>query len=256
MRGHKKAESQIEDIRPDRTVGGDSSSPQTRIARMLARDLRPARPLASAQTWPPQAFQLVDKRITIATSTSELEQVGQLRYELLFGGTDKTSRLADHSLRQFIEPVDDLSLHIRYGADDQPQAAVRLTRASEALADPHLQLILDASGAAPTSCTVIWSRLAIAPHLREQSLAPLFRQLYRSALVSGACYCLLAASDEMACNFELVGFRPLGSSVTDPIGGVLRLWRLDAYDVAHLRTVKSPCLAVAEELFSPENDPK
>jgi hypothetical protein len=256
MRGHKKAESQIEDVRPDRTVDGDAGSPQTRIARMLARDLRPWRPLASAQAWPSKAFHLVNKRITIATSTSELEEVGQLRYELFFGGSDKTSRLADHSLRQFIEPVDDLSLHIRYGADDQPQAAVRLTRASDALSDPHLQLILDATGAAATSCTVICSRLAIAPHLREHALVPLFRQVYRSALVSGACYCLLAAPDEMACNFEPVGFRPLGSSVTDPIGGVLRLWRLDAYDVAHLRAVKSPCLAVAEELFSPENDPK
>lgn len=250
MPRHKKAEPQIESDRPAEAVAGDDMSSEMRIARMLARDLRPARPLASADTWPLKAFESPDSRIRIATSTSELEDIGRLRYEVLSAGGDKTFQFADHSARQFVEPIDDLSLHLQYSESaKRTDAAVRLTRASDALSDPLLQLILDATRAAPTTCTVICSRFATVDNIGSDSIVPLFCQVYRSALVAGACYCLLAVRDEMTSMFETFGFRLLDPCVNDPIGGVVSLLRLDAYDVAYLRRVNSPCSAVAEELF-------
>ncbi len=256
MSDNKKLALQIDDALSTGPVADDDvrSGGRRRIARMLSRDLHPAGVLASSGVWPTKALHSADGRITIAASASELEEVGRLRYELFFMQGGKTGGLADHEQRRFVEPVDELSLNLQYRGRAGIQGAVRLTRGNDALSDPHLQSVLDATGATANSNIMICSRVAVQPGLKAQAIASLFSQVYRTALLSGACYGLLAARDEMTRMFEPLGFRSLGQSMNDPIEGMLSIMRLDAYDTPYLRRIKSPCLSVADELFSPESD--
>jgi hypothetical protein len=253
MAGGKKPELQTEDAPASTTGTRDARSSQVRVARMLADDLRPRRPPASAAMWPAKAMASSDRRITISSGASDLEAIGHMRYELFFSEGGKTCRFVDHSRRQFLEPVDELSLHLQCGTRSDPQAITRLTWASDALSDPHLQVVMEATGAAATTYTIICSRLGVAANTPTQTIILLLRQVYQSALVSGACYCLLTARDDMTGLFETLGFRLLGLSVNDPAGGALSLLKLDAYDVPYLRRHGSPFLAVAEDLFSDED---
>ncbi|WP_439605039.1 hypothetical protein, partial [Shinella sp.] len=151
--------------------------------------------------WPRSAFTAHRfPAIGCASTNDALNLIGSLRYDLFIERDGKAYAGADHQNRRFLEPVDGYSLNFQVLHRGAPIAAVRLTRAEDAIHDPHLGRIVEHAGldARDLRQTVVNSRLAVRPETRARLQIPLlFRHMYRIGVLSGAAYCLVAARPDV-----------------------------------------------------------
>ncbi|MBI5129070.1 MAG: hypothetical protein HZA66_06485 [Rhodopseudomonas palustris] len=203
-----------------------------------------------ASVWPSAAMTSGDARIGIARTRADLISVGRLRYERYVAREGKQYGCTDHVGKTFIEPLDRLSLNFFATVNGRVAGAVRLVRASDAPADRHLALLVEAARPADPATTVVNSRFAVRPEMAARALiVPMFQQVYRSGLLAGARQCLLATRTELIPLFGKFGFVPLGRTLNDPVAGHLEILALDAFDFAHLASVASPYLPIARSLL-------
>ncbi|KAF0120494.1 MAG: hypothetical protein FD152_4137 [Xanthobacteraceae bacterium] len=188
--------------------------------------------------WPRSAF--ASHRfpaIGCASSSDELNKIGRLRYDLFIERDGKAYSGANHRQRSFLELIDGHSLNFQVVHHGEPIAAVRLTRAKDALADEHLVRIVEHAGLNHSDLrqTVVNSRLAVRPDTRARLQIPLlFRHMYRIGVLSGAAYCLVAARPDVGPLFEKFGFKKRSVSYVDPVGGLMEVHVLDVFDKAAL----------------------
>lgn len=182
------------------------------------------------EAWPAAALQDLSS-ITVATTATELENIGRLRHALYVKRDGKPYGHVDAMRGVFLEPVDRVSLNLQALAGPRLLASVRLTRAADALSDPHLRLVIDAIDPPDLARSVIASRLAVRPEKEARALIEtVFRDAYRRCFASGARSCFLATRESLIGLFLKAGFRPFGRSYLDPVAGRLQPMVFDAGD--------------------------
>jgi hypothetical protein len=141
--------------------------------------------------------------------------------------------------------VDEVSLNFQGQCGGRVLAAVRLTRANDALADLQMAQLLRALKLRRLSNVVVNSRFVVQPALRARRLiVPMLREVYRAGLVAGARFCYLASKPKLAGTYERFGFKFAGATFDDPIAGQMQVLRLDLHDVENLISTASPLLPV------------
>jgi predicted GNAT family N-acyltransferase len=221
-----------------------------RDVRAFARSTRHDARAAWWGRWPDAGLPPVHPAVSIATSEDDLDDIGRLRYELYIARDGKAYRNVDHAHRIFREPVDTVSLNYPARMGDELLAAVRLVRADDALVDPHLRLLVEAYQPTCTESTVVCSRFAVRPEHRARALIkPLFIEVYRIGLLSGAQHCIVGTRDDLTAIFERFGFRRTDTEVNDPVASHIHVLDLDSHDLNHMRSVKSPLLPFAEAMI-------
>jgi hypothetical protein len=198
--------------------------------------------------WPPQVyFPAPQKWIEVVDDASSLAEIGQLRYALYVERDQKAYAAADHSNRSFLEPVDDVSLNFRAFQGGRTVAAMRLTRAFDALEDSQLARFIQASKVDCLENTVVCSRMVVRPELGARILiTSVVQHVYRIALHSGASHCVAGSRPNHSELFKKIGFRQRGTC-SDPVSGPMKILVVDLRDRCHLVSVKSPLVAVLDE---------
>lgn len=187
--------------------------------------------------------------IYIATTSKELEEVGQLRYERYIARDRKGYISADHELRQFLDPADQVSLvFYARGASGDAIASVRLTSARFADTDPQMARLLRAWGV--PDATVVTSRLVASDGFEAKQAVPrLFNLVYEVGYRSSAVWCILATRPTLTRLFSKFGFKPTGQRYVDPVATEQEAMALRLHDLGHLQQVESYLLETAEKLL-------
>ncbi len=205
--------------------------------------------------WPAEAFApSADRSVAVAQTSEDLLAIGRLRYELFVARDGKAYAHADHDARSFIEPVDYLSLNFWAHDGDNCVAAVRLTRAVDALGAAHLADVVEHAGLTTDEVreTVIASRMVILDNLRARlRITPLVRRIYRAGLISGAKRSLIALRPEVEPLFARFGFVPWGKVYNDRVAGKMIVMVIERFNREHLVTVRSPLLKDHDEILRP-----
>jgi hypothetical protein len=228
----------------------------THLVYLDGADADAVDPLVEARgRWPAEAFApSADRSVAVAQTRREMLAIGRLRYELFVARDGKAYPHADHDARSFVEPVDCLSLNFWAHDGDDCLAAVRLTRAVDALGAAQISELIDRAGlsAAELRKTVVNSRMVVRDNLRARMrVTELFRLIYRAGLLSGATRCLIGVRPSLSPLYERFGFRPLPGSYRDRVAGEMIAMRLDALDREHLVRINSPYLKVHDEIHRP-----
>jgi hypothetical protein len=207
--------------------------------------------LAWTSRWP-ATFDDLSTSISIAKTRTEIDDIGTLRYSLYIERDHKRYPHADHANRLFLDKVDAVSLNFQARHRGQLLVASRLTWADDAEQDPQLSLLPPPGMSAHERArTILNSRLAALPKLRAKwMIVPLFRELYRHGLLSGAEQCYLATRDDLVPMFTKIGFRKTERIVDDPFAGQLNVLRFDLFDFTSLNRLHSPLMVVASAWLS------
>jgi hypothetical protein len=218
-----------------------------RDIRAFARSKRHDASASWLGRWPDAGLPPLHPAVSVASHDSDLLGIGRLRYELYIARDGKAYRNADHIELTFLEPIDVVSLNFQARVDDKLLAAVRLVRADDALLDPHLRLLVEAYQPECLESTVVCSRFAVRPEHRARALIkPLFIEVYRIGLLSGARHCILGTRDDLTAIFERFGFRRTDAELRDPVASHIHVLDLDLDDADHMRSVNSPLLPFAK----------
>lgn len=199
--------------------------------------------------WSRTAICSTDPAVRIVRSQASLLEVGRLRYGVSVARGGQRCDDASDDKQVVVEPIDRASLVFAAG-QDRTLATVRLSRAADAMADPHLARLVACADPADVASSVVFSRLAVMPQPSARRLiVPMFLQAYRSAHLCGATQGFTAARNDLISILSRFGWRPTGQSYSDPAEGQLQLLRYDRLDIALLRRANSPLLSVAADLF-------
>ncbi|RJF70952.1 hypothetical protein D4Q52_15095 [Rhodopseudomonas palustris] len=192
--------------------------------------------------WPAAATIPTEAAIHIVRSRADLARAAQLRRDL----TD----INGFCRAEAIEPIDLCSLV--FVAEDRAEAVatVRLTRASDAINDRRLGLLIEAAQPEDLESAMVVSAVAVRPAPRGPALmVPLLLQVYRSAHLAGAKQSLLAAEEPMVPMFSSRGWTRTGRSFVDPEGGTVQVLKYAQIDLNALRRSDSPLLSVADDFL-------
>lgn len=208
-------------------VDGDNCDDATTLAPLpaMAADF----PVESAglSNWREAAVRGAQiRRTRLASNEQETHAVGRLRYEYFIARDKKTSRFANHHARRYLEPVDALSLNFFVPHGDGLLAAVRLTRALDAVTDNALLQVVNHCGlsALDLSVTMIISRLVVRNETRAHlSLPGMFRDACRVGRATGARYCIMASKPTLIALYRRVGFIPNGQGFVSAEAGEMRV---------------------------------
>lgn len=183
--------------------------------------------------------------VTVAETESELEKVFRLRYQKYVAEDGKKYRTARHEMGLFYDPIDTHSvIFVSTGKQGNVLASVRLTRSSDAAADPQLSKLFESVN----DETVVTSRLVSAGGVMAGlSIIHMFRAVYEVGLLSGARRCVLGTRTELIAIYERFGFVLSGRSYNDSIAGEQQIMCLDLHDIEHMRRIESYLLTVAEK---------
>lgn len=171
----------------------------------------------------------------------DLRALARLRYDFFVARDGKAYPHADHQNRLLLEPIDRDSLNFGIVRDGQCLVGVRLTRATKATTDPQMAAVLSRHSDLDPNRVALNSRLTVAP-TGQIYIPAVFRQVYRTALLSGADYGLVAARPVIAPLFQRFGYVASNGVINDPIAGPLLTLRLPLRDVNHMRSTRSPLL--------------
>lgn len=184
--------------------------------------------------------------VALATSHAEVEAIGRLRYELLFEGSRNCDPHMDHARRLFIEPLDDLSLHVCARVEGRLMAAVRLSRGQDAIFDPQMAAMLRASVPAMppfADCLTVSQLVVRCDRGARAQIAGLIRFAYRIGLATGmARFAVFGTQPSHRSLFERLGGVPTGSLIADPTAGEMAILALRMHDRDHLQAIGSPLL--------------
>jgi hypothetical protein len=185
--------------------------------------------------------------VTVATTLSDIIQIGRLRYDLYVGRDGKQYRHADHLSRQFLEPIDAVSFNFQAKRNDILLGSVRGSLAVDALHDAHLLPLVETASPRCLHEAVVSSRFAVHPSNTARSLiSELFREVYRTGIGIGAKQCLVSTRDDLVPLFARFGFRSIGKKFTDPVAGPLNVLIHEMKDIDYMRHVGSPLLSVID----------
>lgn len=200
--------------------------------------------------WPARVRSSTDPSVRVATTEAEIDAIFRLRYKLYVTRDGKAYAHADHARRRMIDPVDDVSLNFCAIDEDRMVAAVRLTRAEDALADAQTAMLVKASGIKRLGRVLVCSRFVAEPCApARRAIVPLFQQVHRAGLNAGGSISLLATRPRLAGIFAKFGWRFAGLSFNDPVAGLMHILSIDLYDLDHLADIESPLLSVLMERF-------
>jgi len=207
--------------------------------------------MAPSERWLSFTPSKSNESISIARSSEQMAEIGRLRYALYIARDKKRYIHVDHERQSMIEAIDDVSLNFQIIDNNRTLAAVRLTRAADALNDPQLSLLVKSLKRRNLSNIVVNSRFVALPlPSARRAIAPMFQEVYRAGLAAGAMHCYLATRPQLQTIFEKFGFRFEGSVFDDPIAGHMHALRFDLHDIAYLNEINSPLLPVVLERFS------
>jgi predicted GNAT family N-acyltransferase len=193
--------------------------------------------------WPVEARTQDSSAVTVAGSWVELEAIGRLRYALYVERDGKSYAHADHHRKILIDEVDSVSLNFYFKSHGRILAAVRLTRAVDALHDPQLALVLAGIPKQRLANVVVNARLVVEPSMKgRKAVVPMLEEVYRAGLISGARRCLLSTRPMLARMFEKFGFLTTGVVFEDPVAGSMCVLCLDLHDFEYLRVIGSPLI--------------
>lgn len=185
--------------------------------------------------------------MSVATTLSDIIQIGRLRYDLYVKRDGKQYRHADHQSRQFLEPIDAVSFNFQAKRNNILLGSVRGSLAADALHDDHLSPLVEAANPRCLHEAVVSSRFAVRPSNTARSLiSELFREVYRTGIDIGAKQCLVSTRDELVPLFTRFGFRSIGTKFMDPVAGSLNVLIHEMQDIDYMRHVGSPLLSVAD----------
>jgi predicted GNAT family N-acyltransferase len=205
---------------------------------------------ALATRWPMSALRTGRRDVTFARSARELSAIGRVRYDLYVSRDHKAYPTADHVNRSLIEPVDPTSLNFYASEDETISAAVRLTRSVDADRDALMQRMIVTMRARRLGQLVICSRFVCLPALQaRRMIAPLFQEVYRAGLCSGAMRCALITRPSLRGIFEKFGFKTTGCSFIDAVAGEMEILELDLFNYEHFIAIGSPLLEIFTERF-------
>jgi predicted GNAT family N-acyltransferase len=146
-----------------------------------------------------------------------------------------------------VDKIDDFSLNLFVRQAGSVCAAVRLTKADQALQDPQLSHLIDEADLDDLSNVVINSRLVAASVLgAKRHLMHLFVDLYRAGLAVGAQKSVIATRENLVGFFKKLGFVQRSKPFYDPVAGRMEIMTLDPFDQEYLRFVGSPFLTALE----------
>ncbi len=203
------------------------------------------------ERWPTSVLTPKQDAIGIALDDAELAAIGRLRFELFIERDGKKYPQDTRSDRMFLEPIDRVSLNFRVLRKKQCVAAIRLTRAVDALEDPQLRRLIVNSNLSPVSLptSVVDSRMVVREETAARLVVPdLFREIYRTGFIAGAARCLVGARPELVPLFERFGFLAASRPYDDPVAGKMVPLVLDALDRDHLASIGSPLVRSHDEL--------
>jgi hypothetical protein len=179
--------------------------------------------------------------VRLAETLEERRAIARLRYSLYISRDGKAYTGVDHKLCTFWESVDDVSQNFFVSVDGCCLTAVRVTPAELAPRDFHLNLLLEHAGNIRTDVSIVNSRLVVQRNLRARSwIVPLFLEVFRDGVASGARYCIVGTRDDLVPIFLRFGFKCIGDRYVDPVAGTLNAMCLDAHDIEHLLKINSP----------------
>ena len=194
----------------------------------------------------PSGIESQHPTVNIARKEADLNDIGRLRYELYIERDGKRYSSVEYAARQFLEPIDRVSLNFQARHMGRLLAAVRLVRAEDAILDPHLGLLVEAYRPCDIARTVVNSRLAVLPEHRARAvIIPMFQEVYRCGLLAGAKECLLGTRDELVSIFERFGFVRTETVVVDPVAKHMNVLCLQLDNVEYLTRINSPLAPIA-----------
>lgn len=203
--------------------------------------------------WPDAAIGSTDPAIHVVRSTADLSRVGRLRHALSREGR-ATSRESDFGSPALIEPVDRCSLVFVAEYRGEAVGTIRLTRAADAINDPHLGLLLEVAKPEDSGAAIVMSRFAVLPDPQAHALiVPMLLQAYRSACLAGAVQSFMAAPTRMVPTFAARGWQWIGRTFVDLEAGTMHVLRHERLDLDRLRDAGSPLVSVADDFFGRRN---
>jgi hypothetical protein len=184
-------------------------------------------------------------RIRRVESDAERRAIYRLRYDVYIEELGRTQHYADHARRCIEEPLDASSQ--LFGAFDGVQCVgtVRCTYGRDGGLGIYESLYeMDSVGPAHPSCTSVTTKLLVAAHLRNTTLAyRLSVATYQQAVMDGILFDFIDVYPPRVPFFERLGYEVhLPARMHEEFGNVI-VMRLALRDVTHLAAVKSPFLS-------------
>ncbi|WP_162559775.1 hypothetical protein [Methylobacterium radiodurans] len=179
-----------------------------------------------------------DSAFVAAEGLTNIECIGSLRYQYYIERDRKNYAFANAERKTLIEPVDAVSLHLHLTRGDRCILAVRLTRASDAQADVHLNALLEQSRLPPDALdhTILISRLVMSRGMPAIArLRSLFQAIDAVGKINRKSLAILAARSELVPLFTRFGaYRPFPGSYFDSVAGELRIVFWQSYTAQRL----------------------
>ena len=186
----------------------------------------------------------------LARTETQKEAAARLRYDVYIAEQGKPYPDANHQRRTWGDALDDSADIVL--VVDESNAPVGTVRANSFACNLTHRLYSAVFGIDEFETVfgrhemVVCSRLAVHPAHRHASVRDaLFETIYAHRLVQGTRLCFATCARVLLRMFRGYGFREYAPPINDPNVGPLHRVVLVLDDLAHLRAVHSPFLAIA-----------
>ena len=188
--------------------------------------------------------------VRVCKTAAELQAVHRLRYEIYVEEMGRPQPHADHQNRRITDDLDAHGHTLGIEADGELAGTLRLNLMVDGIGKyEDLYRLGDLPHSERKPHMIVTALMLRASVRATGAMGMLFRAVYAHARTLGAEICWIDCNPPIVPLFEHYGFKPI-TTLPHPLFGHVHLMRLDLLDRAHLAAVRSPFLAVIDDLTS------